>query len=146
MKQNKYLAVAEVFTMTLASCGEKKYKREVDVSTQQSIEEAKEQTFDIADASFSDGMTGIVFHNYQQVRTALVNFDADGLQSAAGSLVEIFSEERDNLKLTALAIAEANDLEKQRELLSEFTEKVEPLFKESICEGTIYNQFLPNGL
>ncbi len=143
LKQNKYLAVAAAFIMTLASCGEKKYKQEVDVSIQQGIEQAKEQTFDIADASFSDGMTGIVFHNYQQVRTALVNSDADGLQSAAGNLVEIFSEERDNLKLTALAMAEANDLEKQRELFSEFTEKVEPLFKESIYKGTIYNQFYP---
>jgi len=47
------------------------------------------------------------------------------------------------MKLTALAMAEANDLEKQRELFSDFTEKVEPMFKEFISEGSIYKQFCP---
>ena len=78
MKQNKYLTVAAAVTMTLVSCGGKINKQEAEVSTQQEIEQAKKQTVDIADASFSDGMTGNVFHNYQQVRTALVNSDADG--------------------------------------------------------------------
>ncbi len=143
MKQNKYLAVAVAVTMTLASCGERKNKQEAEVSAQQEIEQVKKQTVDIADASFSDGMMGKVFQNYQQVRMALVNSDADGVQTAAGNLAESFSEERDNMKLTALAMAEANELEKQRELFSKFTKKVEPMFEQSLAEGTIYKQFCP---
>lgn len=143
MKQNKCLAMAIAVTMTLVSCGEKKNKQEAEVSTQQETEQAKGQMVDIADASFSDGMTGNVFLNYQQVRMALINSDTEAVQAAAGKLAESFSEERDNMKLTALAMAEANDLEKQRYLFSQFTKKVELLFKKSISEGTIYKQFCP---
>lgn len=139
MKQNKFLVLTVAIIMTLVSCGEKKNKQDAEVNTAKEIE----QTADISDASFSDDMTGKVFHNYQQIRIALVNSDADGVQMAARNLAENFSEERDNMKLTALAMAEANDLEKQRELFSQFTEKAEPLFKESILEGSIYKQFCP---
>lgn len=138
-----FLAIYAAFAITLASCGEKNSNQDAKVSTQQEKEQAKEQTVDIADASFSDGMTGKVFLNYQQVRMALINSDVEGVQTAAGNLADSFSEERDNMKLTALAMAEANELEKQRDLFSKFTEKVEPLFKESIVEGAIYKQYCP---
>jgi len=143
MNQNKMLVMTTAVVMTLASCGEKKNKQDAELSTQQEIEQPKNQTADIADASFSDGMTGKVFHNYQQIRMALVDSDADGVQTAAGDLAESFSEDRGDMKTIAMAIAEATDIEKQRELFSEFTEKVEPMLKESISEGSIYKQFCP---
>ncbi len=143
MNQNKILVVTAAVTLILASCGEKKNKQDAEISTQKEIEVSKNQTADIADASFSDGMTGKVFHNYQQIRMALVNSDADGVQSAAGNLAESFSEEREDMKTIAMAMAEATDIEKQRELFSDFTDKVEPMLKESISEGTIYKQFCP---
>ena len=143
LKQNKYLAVAAAVTLTLAACGEQKNKQEAEVSTPQEIEQAKEQMVAIANASFSDGMMGKVFDNYQEVRIALVNSDADGVQKAARNLAENFSEELDILKLTALALAEAKDIEKLRDLFSQFTEEVEPMFKDSISEGAIYKQFCP---
>ncbi len=143
MKQNKYLAVVAAVTITLAACGEQKDKQEAEVSSQDAIEQAKGQMVAMADVSFSDGMTGKVFQNYQQVRMALVNSDADGVQKAAGKLAANFSEELDILELTALALAEASDIEKQRDLFSQFTEKVEPMFKDSISEGAIYKQFCP---
>ena len=142
VKQNKYLAVVATVTMTLVACGEQKNKQEAEI-TQPEIEQAKEQMVAIADASFSDGMTGKVFDNYQEVRMALVNSDADAAQKAAGNLAENFPEELDILKLTALALAEASDIEKQRDLFSQFTEEVAPMFKDSIFEGAIYKQFCP---
>ena len=74
---------------------------------------------------------------------ALVNSDAGEVQTAAGNLAESFSEEREEMKSMAMAMAEADDIEKQREFFSQFTEKVEPMFKESISEGAIYKQFCP---
>ena len=142
VKQNKYLAVVATVTMTLVACGEQKNKQEAEI-TQPEIEQAKEQMVAIADASFSDGMTGKVFDNYQEVRMALVNSNADAAQKAAGNLAENFPEELDILKLTALALAEASDIEKQRDLFSQFTEEVAPMFKDSISEGAIYKQFCP---
>ncbi|NHF61500.1 DUF3347 domain-containing protein [Flavobacteriaceae bacterium TP-CH-4] len=137
------LVVTAAVIMTLSSCGENKNKQDAKIGTQQEIEQAKNQMADIADASFSDEMTGKVFHNYQQVRTALVNSDSEEVRTAAGNLAESFSEEREDMKATAMAMAEATDIEKQRELFSGFTEKVEPMLKESISEGTIYKQFCP---
>jgi hypothetical protein len=144
MNQSKLLTITMAFVITLVSCGEKaKNKQDADINTPKEIEQATQQTVDIADASFSDEMTEKVFRNYQRIRTALVNSDADGVQTAAGNLAEIFSEEREDMKSTALAMADAGDIEKQRELFSEFTMKAEPLFKESISEGSIYKQFCP---
>lgn len=101
------------------------------------------QSEQIAAISFSNEMTGKIFEDYQKLRTALVNSNSEEVQTAAGNLAEDFLEERDNMKLTALAMAEANDLEKQRHLFSKFTEKVELLLEESISKGTIYKQFCP---
>jgi uncharacterized protein (DUF305 family) len=143
MKQNGFFAISVAFAVTLASCGEKKNKQDAEVNTQHEVEQTKKQTADIADASFSDGMTGNVFHNYQRIRMALVNSEANEVQMAAGNLAESFPDEREEMKSMAMAMADAADIEKQRELFSEFTEKVEPMFKESISEGTIYKQFCP---
>lgn len=143
MKQNKFLMLTVAVTIAFVSCGENKNKQDAEISTQRETEKIKKQTADIADASFSDGMTGKVFHNYQQIRMALINSDDDGVQTAAGNLAESFSKEREDMKTIAMAMAEATDIEKQREFFSDFTDKVEPMFKESISEGTIYKQFCP---
>ena len=143
MNQNKILVVTAAVTMTLASCGEQKTKQDAEISTQHEIDQSKNQTADIADVSFSDGMIGKVFHNYQQIRISLVNSDDGGVQTAAGKLAESFFEEREDMKAIAMAMAEATDIERQRELFSDFTEKVEPMFKQSISEGSIYKQFCP---
>jgi uncharacterized protein (DUF305 family) len=143
MKRNATLTIATITLITLASCGETKNKQDAKTNTPKEIETKKENTAEIADASFSDGMTGKVFHNYQQIRMALVNSDAGEVQTAAGNLAESFSEEREEMKSMAMAMAEADDIEKQREFFSQFTEKVEPMFKESISEGAIYKQFCP---
>ena len=128
--------------LTLASCGEKKNKQDA-VNTRQELEQAKEQTADIADASFSDGMIGKVFHNYQQIRMALVNSNSDEVQRAARNLAESISEESEGMKSMAVAVADATDIEKQRELFSKFTTDIEPMLRETLTEGTIYKQFCP---
>jgi len=43
----------------------------------------------------------------------------------------------------AVEISKADDIGKQRELFSQLTEKVEPIFKVSIEGGEIYKQFCP---
>ena len=143
MNTYQILALTTVFTMVMASCGEKKNKQDAEIGTQQGIEQSKNKSVDIADASFSDGMTGKVFNTYQQIRMALVNSDADGVRTAAGNLAESFSGASEDIKSTALAMADTDDLEKQRELFSDLTEKVDPMFRETISEGSIYKQYCP---
>ncbi|RLD26023.1 MAG: hypothetical protein DRI70_06225 [Bacteroidetes bacterium] len=88
-------------------------------------------------------MTCKIFHNYQQIRSALTNLDASAVVTAAVNLVESLSEGSPEMKSMALAMANTDDIEKQRGRFSQFTQKVEPLFKESITGGAIYKQFCP---
>jgi hypothetical protein len=138
-----YVSTAAALAIVLTACGEKKNKQEAEINTPEEIEQTKQETDDIADVYFSDVMTGKVFHTYQQIRMALVNSDAEGVQRAAGNLAESFSGERDEMKSIAMAMAEADDIEKQRELFSVFTANVAPMFKDALSEGTIYKQFCP---
>jgi len=142
MKLNVTLTILTII-MFLASCGDATKKQDNKMSKPEEIEAKKENTPEIAYTAFSDGMTGKVFQNYQQIRVALVNSNPDEVNVAAGNLAESFAGEREEMKSMAIAMANTKDIEKQRELFSQFTEKVEPLFKESISEGAIYKQFCP---
>lgn len=146
MKYNKAIILSAVMAMVMASCGETKNKQEANINTQDEMEQKENHTADIADASFSDGMTGKVFHNYQQIRMALVNSDAEGVQTAATNLAESFSEERESIKSTALAMSDDANLESLRQLFSELTQKIEPLIKESLSGGKVYKQYCPMAL
>ena len=142
MKRNVTLTILTII-MFLASCGDATKKQDNKMSKPEEIEAKKENTPETASAAFTDGMTGKVFQNYQQIRIALVNSNPDEVNIAAGNLAESFAGEREEMKSMAIAMANTKDIEKQRELFSQFTEKVEPLFKESISEGAIYKQFCP---
>ncbi|MGB5227031.1 MAG: DUF3347 domain-containing protein [Eudoraea sp.] len=143
MKRRVTLTITTIIVIFLASCGDANKKQGTKMNTPAEIEAKKESSPKIADASFSDGMTGKVFQNYQQIRMALVNSDAEEVNLVAGNLAESFNGEKEEMKSMAMAMADAKDIEKQRELFSQFTGKVEPLFKESISEGAIYKQFCP---
>lgn len=143
MKQNVILTITTIIIISLASCGDATKKQDNKMSSPAGNEAKKENSPEIADASFSDGMTGKVFQNYQQIRMALVNSNPDEVNLAARNLAESFAGEREEMKSMAIAMADAKDIEEQRELFSQFTEKVEPLFKESISDGAIYKQFCP---
>jgi hypothetical protein len=131
-----FLAMGIAFTLTVTSCGEKKNR----------VEEApaKEQAAELAaNISFSDGATEQAFHNYQEMRIALVKSDVEKVKAAATNLAGSFSGDGDELKQTAIEMANAESLEKQRELFSELTATVEPMFKEALSGGIIYKQFCP---
>lgn len=137
------IVVAAMALIVTASCKENKNRQDTKTDTPEEVEQQKEQTPDIAVASFIDGMTGKTWHNYLQVRTALVNGDAEGVQTAADNLVESFGEEREQLKSIAMQMVKAGDIEMQRKLFSDFGKEIESLFKEGLAEGTIYKQFCP---
>lgn len=142
MKHNRYIVIIAIASMALISCGEKK-NQDANAKAIEEIQEEEKQPTLIADASFSDEMTGKIFHNYQQIRSALTNSDASEVVMVAENLVESLSEGSPEIRSMTLAMVNTDDIEKQRELFSQFTQKVEPLFKESITVGAIYKQFCP---
>ena len=143
MKRNVTSIIIAIMIISLTSCGDANKKQDAKMGTPSEIESKKVSSPEIADASFSNEMTGKVFENYQQIRMALVNSNAEEVNLAAGNLMKSFTGEEEEMKSMATAMAETNDIEKQRELFSQMTAEVETLFKESISEGAIYKQFCP---
>ncbi len=143
MKRNVTLTIAMMTLIFVASCGDTKNQQHTGNSAPEKMNVQQEKAPEIAQASFSDEMAGKVFRNYQQIRIALVNSNAEESTKAVGNLVQSIPGEKEEMKSIVMAMAEVKDLEKQRALFSELTEKVEPLFKEAIAEGAIYKQFCP---
>lgn len=145
---NKFIILTITFCniLIVTACGETQNKQSVEVNTAQEVEIEKQKTADVADVSFKDGMTGKVFHNYLQLKMALVNTDFIGAKTAAGNLSEAFTSEREELKSMAIAMAESENIDEQREIFSTFTNAVFPLVEENLMEGKIYKKFCPMAL
>ena len=126
----------------ITSCIDEK-KQTVEIDTPEEVKEAKKETPDIADQAFVDGMTGKVWHNYLEIKMALANEDVDIVSDVSRNMADSFSEERADMKTIAQKMADTKDLEKQRELFSQFTEKVGPMFEDALSGGTIYKKFCP---
>ena len=137
------LVIFSLSIFTFTSCDPVGSERSVKVNTAEEVKKEKMETPDVADASFKDGMTGKIFHNYLQIKMALVNGDVSGAQAGASELEEAFTDERKSLKSLAEQISEADDLEVQRTYFSQFTQQIEPLFKQNLAGGTIYKQHCP---
>lgn len=142
MKKNGYATLVAIAVLTLTSCGDEKKKQAVETDATTVVETEKDNAMDLADASFSNEMAGNVYQNYLMLRTALVNSDASGVQKAADNLVGDLTKD-EAMKTIAQQLTETDDLEKQRQLFSDFTAQVEPLFKDNITKGAIYKQFCP---
>lgn len=142
MKINGYVTLVVMAILTLTSCGDEKKKQAVETDATTAVEAEKDNAMDLTDATFSNEMAGNVYQNYLMLRTALVNSDASDVQKAAGNLVSDLAED-EAMRTIAQQLTETDDLEQQRQLFSNFTAKVEPLFKDNITEGAIYKQFCP---
>jgi hypothetical protein len=88
-------------------------------------------------------MTGKLWHNYLNVKMALVESDAEAARSAAGEMATAFGKEHHGMQKIAEQMAGSDDLEKQRELFSAFTEEAGHLFGEGLSGGTIYKKYCP---
>lgn len=130
-----------IFALTvLIGCKE---KQTVEINTPEEIRNETKTIPDIADVEFSDGMIGKVWHNYLEIKMALTESDADQVEQTAGSMAESFSDELPVLNALATQMSETDDIEVQRELFSQLTEEIGPLFEEALSGGTIYKKLCP---
>ena len=116
---------------------------EVGIENTTPAEAAADEPIDLADAEFSDAMIDKVFQNYLQLRTALVNDDAGTAATAAGNMAESFGDDREELRVLAEQIAEADALDIQRTYFSALTVEIESLFEDALAAGTIYKLHCP---
>lgn len=142
MKLSKISLILGLLVLIFSCKGEKE-NQSVEINTPEEVKKAEQETADVADQNFIDGMTGKVWHNYLEIKMALTNDDADQVQDVAKSMADSFSEERAEMKKLAQQLAETSEIEKQRELFSAFTEKAGPMFEDALNKGTIYKKFCP---
>lgn len=143
MRLNLKFNMVVLLTILFISCKGEKENQTVEINTPEEVKKAEKQTADVADQNFIDGMTGKVWHNYLEIKMALTNEDSDKVKDVAKAMAESFSPERAEMKKLAEQLAETEDIEKQRELFSAFTEKVGPMFEDALNKGTIYKKFCP---
>ena len=130
--------MAIVLVLSLAC---KKEKKVAEPSIQEPV--AKEKAKDMAVASFDNESTHSLFEEYQKLRVALVETAPDKAKTTAEEMKAAVGESYSEIGNLADKISKVGDIEKQRELFSQLTEKVEPIFKGSIEGGEIYKQFCP---
>ncbi len=96
-----------------------------------------------ANASFSSTSTGAAYLAYQELRKALVVSDAAAAQKAADRLSQALEDEQSEAVSITTSMAATSDLEEIRNLFSDLTASLDPLFRESLESGEIYQQFCP---
>ncbi|NJB86086.1 hypothetical protein GGR26_001854 [Lewinella marina] len=96
-----------------------------------------------ADAEFQDPLVDKVFQNYLTLRSALVDSDQAAAATAAGNMADTFTEDRAELRTLAQQIADAGDLEVQREHFRELTGQLGDLLESGLSAGTIYRMHCP---
>ena len=99
------------------------------------------ETVTTTELTFKDERVAKQFQHYIHLKTALVNSDMAEAKSGAHMLLEI----ADNAALEELLtkISEASEIEEQRTLFSDVTEKMTGIVNESITAGEVYQQFCP---
>ncbi|WP_116772180.1 DUF3347 domain-containing protein [Maribacter litoralis] len=98
-------------------------------------------TVTMAELSFEDENVGKQFQHYIHLKTALVNSDMDEAKSGAKMLLENSEDAALNELLSK--ISEASDIEEQRSLFSDVTEKMTAIVDASISSGEVYQQYCP---
>jgi len=98
-------------------------------------------TVTMAELSFEDENVGKQFQHYIHLKTALVNSDINEAKSGAQMLMD--NTDDATLKELLSEISASSDIEEQRTLFSDVTEKMTDIVNESISSGEVYQQYCP---
>lgn len=98
----------------------------------------------VAAPAFKNEAVTQTFQHYLQLKTALVSSNAIQAKQAAQSLANVTTNE--GIKHVASSIAATEDINVQRELLSELTLQLKPILTANITAGKIYEQHCPMAL
>ena len=129
--------------ISLHSCKNNDANQSVEIDTPQEIKQNEKSLPDVADQEFVDGMTSKVWQNYLEIKMALSNDDAGTVKDVAREMAKSFSAEREAMKEIAQNMADTDDIEEQRNLFAQFTEKAGPMFEDALSAGAIYKKFCP---
>ena len=142
MKTLKINLVILLALISFVSCKQEN-KQGAEMQSPEEVTQEEKEVTAMADTKFTDGMTGKAWADYLHLKNALVQTDATEASKASAALAESFDSDHQNLKDLATALANTEDVEKQRETFSELTAGLEDVFKVGLENGTIYQQYCP---
>jgi hypothetical protein len=136
-----------IFSLSLIflSCKDNKEKNEPQVVTVETTPETKEYTLAGTEAEFNDPKVKVIFEDYIQLETALVNTNSEKTAVAAKSLFAklVAIDAGEEITKTVESIAGTTDIELQREAFVDVTAYMEGLLVGSVKSGAIYKQYCP---
>lgn len=145
-KMKKYFALSVVLlSFAFFSCGNEKKKTEPEVIEVETSSTAVEYTSGNSDVVFTDDKLAVVFRQYIQIKTALVNTDAEKAAYEATTLRDIFVKMQvgEEVVTAVQQMADSKDIEVQRTSFVKVTSDVEKLMEGALSSGTIYKQYCP---
>lgn len=150
--RNTLMIVALATSFGFYSCGDNKDKKEEtkvmneemhSMDHSDSLHNETEQ--EVINAQFKETTTQTSFEHYIGIKTALVASDNSEAQKHANMLLTSLTEAKaEQVLLDATKqLAEASDIDKQREAFSKVTKGMETVLKGALSSGEIYKQFCP---
>ena len=147
--RNAMFFAAIAGSISLTSCKDNKENEEVAPPMQNEMRQNPviDEDEDLTESSpeFTEEAIAEVYSLYVEVKEALVDTDASEAQKAAANLVSRIEENHEGSELLepAQKIAEAEDVNQQREAFSELTAAMQPVLKGALASGEIYKQYCP---
>lgn len=141
-----FILLAAVATLSFISCtnSTKKTEKEPEIVT---VDVTDKQTYIAAntEVKFKDPRVATVYQSYINLKTALVNSNANSTADEAGHLKTAFADAGadEEVLLAAQSITGSTDVEMQRDGFVKITEAVEKMLEGAIESGVVYKQYCP---
>lgn len=84
-----------------------------------------------------------VFKAYLDLRNALIDSDKMKAQKYAYGIAEAYNKEENDIVLLAVTISEVDDLEEQRTLFYQLSQRMEDFISDNLKSGKVYKQYCP---
>ncbi|MFT5237604.1 MAG: PBP1b-binding outer membrane lipoprotein LpoB [Flavobacteriaceae bacterium] len=141
----KSLSIILLISIILVSCKNDKKQIEPEVVTVETTKVKKEYISAKMEAEFNDPKVAVIFEEYIQLKTALVNTSGENTAAVARSLQAklIAIDVSEELTKTVQSIAESTDVEIQREAFVDLTAGIEKMLEGALKSGTVYKQYCP---
>ena len=95
------------------------------------------------EVAMSTTQSGAIFDAYLNLSDALIKSDAKQAQKHAYALVEAYEHDENEIVLLAVTISEVEDLEEQRTLYYQLSQRMEKFITIHLETGKVYKQFCP---
>lgn len=84
-----------------------------------------------------------VFNAYLQLSNALIKSDTEQAQKHAHAIVDAYEYDENDIVLLAVTISEVEDLEEQRSLFYQLSQRMEGFINSKLETGSVYKQYCP---